>query len=214
MGQVRGCLHGGKGCSGEGTSCAEQEGRGPWEQHRGPRWVGVRSGRPAGWLACDTAACGWRACTQSAQGRSRPNHPAGPAPSFSLWGVHARSPALPACAVAPRAAKGRLEITHSLTHSPVAGRYQKLQGRLKEEKRAAKLLRAQLADERAAAAGVGRWHGNQRAVTLPGAAQADSTRAADAVGMYPPAPGSALPCTPVLRPCFHALLMQSCCWSG
>ena len=33
------------------------------------------------------------------------------------------------------------------------GRYQKLQGRLKEEKRAAKLLRAQLADERAAAAG-------------------------------------------------------------
>lgn len=32
-------------------------------------------------------------------------------------------------------------------------RYQKLQGRLKEEKRAAKLLRAQLAEERAASAG-------------------------------------------------------------
>ena len=31
-------------------------------------------------------------------------------------------------------------------------RYQKLQGRLKEEKRAAKLLRVQLADERAATA--------------------------------------------------------------
>ena len=35
---------------------------------------------------------------------------------------------------------------------PSKCRYQKLQGRLKEEKRAAKLLRVQLADERAATA--------------------------------------------------------------
>lgn len=40
----------------------------------------------------------------------------------------------------------------------IARRYQKLQGCLKEEKRAAKLLRAQLADERAAASGAATLH--------------------------------------------------------
>lgn len=41
----------------------------------------------------------------------------------------------------------------TLATVPPINRYQKLQGRLKEEKRAAKLLRAQLAEERAASAG-------------------------------------------------------------
>jgi hypothetical protein len=42
---------------------------------------------------------------------------------------------------------------HAALHPVRPRRYQKLQGRLKEEKRAAKLLRAQLAEERAIAAG-------------------------------------------------------------